>query len=279
MLNRRLSLIFATMLLASCGASSQSSTSSISSTASQAESSLSSTTTSIQSSSIDSSSSEESTSKIVESSQMSDISSENDSDESSEELSDSSQETLESSISESSQEESSSEAVTVNNIPWSLTYEAIPETSESKYNHNFDFEILATDGSKVGFHGNSLQRGAGSKNKVSVNNTIQVRGIREDDADDSERGYFYMTSGVAKKLTFVTLRNYVAYNNTDMSGTPTIYSADQIDATNGVEVQYSRVMSEDEKYYTYTVELPYAQFRFENRSSYAMYLFSFDNID
>ena len=180
---------------------------------------------------------------------------------------------------ESTQEVSSSEVPTLGNIPWSLTYEAIPETSESKYNHDFDFEILATDGSKVGFHGNSLQRGAGSKNKVSVNNTIQVRGIREDDADDSDRGYFYMTSGVAKKLTFVTLRNYVAYNDTDMSGTPTIYSADQIDATNGVEVEYTRTMSEDEKYYTYTVELPYAQFRFENRSSYAMYLFSFDNID
>lgn len=153
---------------------------------------------------------------------------------------------------------------------WTLDYNAIPATTQNKYNIDFDFAVKGDLGGDVTFHGSYLQRGAGSKNGVSIDGTIQMK---------KEESYFYMTGGVANKVSFSVLRitSYYEGAEHDFTGTPTVYAIkdDQKALINMVEKR-----SEDDKRNEYSFEMPegYSWFRFENQSKYALYVTSLSSV-
>ena len=153
---------------------------------------------------------------------------------------------------------------------WELTYLAIPATPQSKYNEDFDFEVTDELGGKVTFHGDLLQRGAGSKDGVSIDNTIQMK---------KTHSYFYMTSGQASSICFSILDLSSAYG--DFSGTPSIFVGDEtLGRSDGTKIALTPEKNEDAGTVDYAFEMPQgaSRFRFENASSNAIYLTRLSNL-
>jgi hypothetical protein len=96
---------------------------------------------------------------------------------------------------------------------------------------------------------------------------------------EEERIYFYVTEGSYTSIEFEIQHKVLAYNQQDVTGVPAIYSAEEINESNGQEVEIEMELSQDGTMYHCTAELPYGQFRFENASpSYALYMTYFTAI-
>lgn len=96
---------------------------------------------------------------------------------------------------------------------------------------------------------------------------------------EADRIYFYVTEGSYTSVEFEFQHKIVAYSQQDVSGVPAIYSAEEIDESNGEEVEIEMELSQDGTMYHCTAELPYGQFRFENVSpNYALYMTYFKAI-
>ena len=153
-----------------------------------------------------------------------------------------------------------------------MTRSDIPETQQSQYNRNFDFEVQSESGPVV-LHGDYIQQGTGSNADF-----IQMR-KRTNKSYEEERIYFYVTEGSYTSVEFEFQHKIVTYSQEDVSGVPAIYSADKIDESNGEEVEIEMELSQDGTMYHCTAELPHGQFRFENVSpSYALYMTYFTAI-
>ena len=149
-----------------------------------------------------------------------------------------------------------------------LTGADIPATSQDAYLHDVDFAIKDQEGGDVSFHADNIQRGEGSKNHVSIDGTIQIR---------KEDGYLYQASGSTGFIEFKILRNYVAYNDTDYTGVPTIRYGEGIESCGGEVLPLNPpTLSDDELYYTYSAVVP-GRFRLENRSTNALYVYWIKN--
>ena len=115
--------------------------------------------------------------------------------------------------------------------------------------------------------GYKLRTGGGSKSGVSIDNTIQM---------SKESGYLYMTSGAASHIEFEI--KIISSSYGDFTGSPTVYSADEMDEENGVDVTLDRTEGKDGTTYIYSCELPFSRFRLANESSYALYITYIRNI-
>ena len=267
-------LLFSSLALLSCGTTPNSSSDPVSSSSKEsAESSISSESSksseasqskesSASSSKEESVSSEESIPSVIESSEESSSIDE-----------ESSSETEVSSEEESLEESSSAESSEESSADWELTYENIPTTTAGKYNIEFDFS-----NDDASFHGSYLQRGGGDKNGIPLDETIQVKAEK-----DGSHGYFYLTSGIAYRLSFAILRIHSFYGGEDhdFTGVPTVYSAETMDDDNGEEVTLEKTLTTDKmdrEVYLYEATLPHPAFRFENRSGYVIYLSSFHSL-
>ena len=156
---------------------------------------------------------------------------------------------------------------------WSLTSSALPENPSSGTLQDITFTTTNGKGDTVSFFGSSLRTGEGTKGleKLSVANTIQV---------SKSAGFFYMTSGSASHLNFriAHITGKDATGTFDVTGVPSIYSADEMTANNGTLVELSRVTTEDGLYYDYSCDLPAGRFRFANESKYAIYIYYLNNL-
>lgn len=238
-------LLATSLLLASCDGEQKTSNSSSKSGEPEDSSLISSSTSSLTPASTASSSSEES--KASEPSISSDVSS-----------------------SPSSSESDEEEAL------WTVDGTALPaKNPDSGTFHDLEFSTVGSDGEVVSFLGDCIRRGEGSKNKVSIDNTIQLSRF---DEEEGVKGYFYMTSGTAKKLEFKILRNYVAYSDTDFSGVPAVYSADVMTEDNGDPVALNKEETADGKYYIYRCTLPHDRFRIETSTGNAMHIYFLSNL-
>lgn len=152
-----------------------------------------------------------------------------------------------------------------------MTRADIPETQQSQYNRNFDFEVQSESGPVV-LHGDYIQQGKGEHEGF-----IQMRKTTKD--YETDRIYFYVTEGSYTSVEFEFQHKIVDYSQQDVSGIPAIYSAEEIDESNGEEVEIEMELSPDGTMYHCTAELPYGQFRFENVSpNYALYMTYFKAI-
>lgn len=160
--------------------------------------------------------------------------------------------------------------------PWELTADALPKNPASGTNHDIDFSILNANQQTISFRADCVLRGAGTKGdkKTSIDGTIQ---LSKNDGEGS-KGYLYMTSGSASSIEFKTLKNFASYNQTDYSGVPEVYSADEMTASNGEKVELKKEETADGLYYVYTATLPHNRFRLESSSGNAIYLYYLKNL-
>lgn len=123
----------------------------------------------------------------------------------------------------------------------------------------------AQDGSTVSFLGDDILKGGGSKGGVSIDDTIQLA---------KQTGYFYMTAGMAVHLEFDVVRIIETYGGLDhdFTGVPTLYSDEEMDASNGERVELTCLVDEANQVVHYSCDLPFARFRIQNDSSYALYI-------
>lgn len=144
-----------------------------------------------------------------------------------------------------------------------MTRADIPETQQSQYNRNFDFEVQSETG-PVTLHGDYLQQGNGDHDKF-----IQVAKAIDTKTYEDLQVYFFVKEGSYSSIEFKIKRIVSHYGGEDhiFMGTPAIFSAEQINESNGVEVALNSVISQDGKSVTYSCDLPYGQFRFENVST------------
>lgn len=213
------------------------------------------------STSLESSSSEISSSEAEPSSSL--ISSEEEhasssSSESSSESSDDSSASISSQESDSSISESESDVAQGN---WELTSADLPDNPSSGRHYDVSFSIKSSIGDSLSFVGDAFLRGGGSKNGISIDNTIQL---------SKEEGMITLVEGYASFLSFEVLR--INTNWGDFTGTPTVYSAKNQDKTNGEEVELDCKESEDGSTYIYSCSIPYGMFRLANESSNALYI-------
>ena len=166
-------------------------------------------------------------------------------------------------VGSSSSATSSAGSLTPSTAAWELTCNALPANPAQGTLDDVAFTVTDADQAEVGFMGYKLRTGGGSKSGVSIDNTIQM---------SKESGYLYMTSGVASHIEFEIK------HTGDYTGTPTVYSADEMDEENGVHVTLDRTEGKDGTTYIYSCELPFSRFRLANESSYALYITYIRNI-
>ena len=156
---------------------------------------------------------------------------------------------------------------------WSLTSSALPKNPSSGTLQDITFTTTNGKGDTISFFGSSLRTGEGTKGleKLSVANTIQV---------SKNAGFFYMTSGSASHLEFriAHITGKDGSGTFDVTGVPSIYSANEMTADNGALVELSRKTTEDGLYYDYSCDLPAGRFRFANESNYAVYIYYLNNL-
>ena len=184
-----------------------------------------------------------------------------------------SSETVVDSNEESSEEPSSEDTLSSSEISsyrptpgdstWTLDYNAIPATSSGDYNIDFDFSVTSLNGTVQGFHGSYLQRGNGSKEGVSLNNTIQIK---------KGTGYFYTTTASCVFLRFITLKTG------DYTGVPTLYSSNDLTRKGGTEISLEKTVLENQNKIQYEAIIPEGKFRLENNSSNVLYIVSMTNV-
>ena len=184
-----------------------------------------------------------------------------------------SSETVVDSNEESSEEPSSEDILSSSEISsyrptpgdstWTLDYNAIPATSSGAYNIDFDFSVTSLNGAVQGFHGSYLQRGNGSKEGVSLNNTIQIK---------KGDGYFYTTTASCVFLRIITLKTG------DYTGVPTLYSSNDLTRKGGTEISLEKTVLENQNKIQYEAMIPGGKFRLENNSSNVLYIVSMTNV-
>ncbi len=126
-----------------------------------------------------------------------------------------------------------------------MTKDDIPETAQSKYNTDFDFEAGG-----ISYHGDYLQRGTGS-----YDGTIQMK---------KEQSFFYSMVAVKGKLT-LSLLDKGAY-----TGTPTLYVGNTINPQEETsKVTFSSRQESAILLYEATVD---GYFRLADESGFALYL-------
>lgn len=167
----------------------------------------------------------------------------------------------------SSSATSSAGSITPSTAAWELTCNALPANPAQGTLDDVAFTVADADQAEVGFMGYKLRTGGGSKSGVSIDNTIQM---------SKESGYLYMTSGAASHIEFEI--KIISGSYGDFTGSPTVYSADEIDEENGTEVTLDRTEGKDGTTYIYSCELPFSRFRLANESSYALYITYIRNI-
>ena len=148
---------------------------------------------------------------------------------------------------------------------WTLSGADLPKNPSQGKHHDLPFSVNAQDGSTVSFLGDDILKGGGSKGGVSIDDTIQLT---------KQTGYFYMTAGMAVHLEFDVVRIIETYGGLDhdYTGVPSLYSGDEMDASNGERVELTCLIDEANQKVHYSCDLPYARFRIQNDSGYALYI-------
>lgn len=131
---------------------------------------------------------------------------------------------------------------------FSLTAEDIPETSQSQYNLDFDFESNG-----YAFHGDRVQRGHGE-----YDGTIQFSSASRG------AGYFFNSESLKGTVTFNVQKKESTYGN--FTGIPTIYGGSEV---NPLENILPTMVSEGSNLTTYEFEFE-GYFTIYNNSQYMM---------
>lgn len=131
---------------------------------------------------------------------------------------------------------------------FSLTAENIPETSQSAYNLDFDFESNG-----YSFHGDRMQRGHGE-----YDGTIQFSSATRG------AGFFYNRESLKGTVSFNVQKKESTYGN--FTGVPTIYGGSE---ENPLETILPTMVSEGSKLTTYEFEFD-GYFTIFNNSEYMM---------
>ena len=175
----------------------------------------------------------------------------------SDELSESLEESIESLSEEESESEESKEEVEAKFA--TITPDIVPSDNNGGYPDDGEFTTL--EGSVFSY--SRIMKNTGKYKPVD---TIQISN------ESKGSGYLYNTTPVKGHLTITIMKNYVAYNDTDMSGELSVYVKDSLDTPLAQALEpVSKVEEEGKCIFTYQENVQLHYYRIINMSEYAVY--------